>query len=289
MSKDEIVSGNRPRSSLHGRVNQLQSPAFAPLPRTAAANTARGWGEVPSGILAQRSRRNPLTSFLLPRESDSSRIAPAGKRDLHSFTGLQKLARTPTSRTHSLSNVGRQNAGGEEGIQRDLRWTSTNNKQGPPSSEFHSGGWGAQAPPAHQPPPGREPSGGEDSPSPPPIASGCNAFPSTPIPPSATIDTAPPQHSDTNSSTTDPRYATYAQAVTRNLTGAATTEADGWATVRRPQSAGRPPTHGRPVDLRQEGRCFQCLARGRVARSCREPIKCRVCRQGGHRQASCPL
>ena len=42
------------------------------------------------------------------------------------------------------------------------------------------------------------------------------------------------------------------------------------------------------MDPRQEGRCFCCLARGHVARSCREPVKCRVCRQGGHRQASCP-
>ena len=49
-----------------------------------------------------------------------------------------------------------------------------------------------------------------------------------------------------------------------------------------------PPPLRRPVDPRQEGRCFRCLARGHVARPCREPVKCRVCRQGGHRQASCP-
>ena len=98
-----------------------------------------------------------------------------------------------------------------------------------------------------------------------------------------------PQHSDTDSNTTDHRPATYAQAVTRNLIGAATTDADGWTTVRHPQSAGRPPSLRRPVNPRQEGRCFWCLARGHVACSCKEPVKCQVCRQGGHHQASCPL
>ena len=146
-------------------------------------------------------------------------------------------------------------------------------KRLPPINPRQEGNpWGARI---HRPPlqlhPGATPSHRHQSPLPPR---------STPL---------HPQHSDTDSSTTDRRYATYAQAVTRNLTGAATTEADGWTTVQRPQSAGRPPTHRRPVDLRQEGRCFRCLARGHVARSCREPIKCRVCRQGGHRQASCPF
>ena len=89
-------------------------------------------------------------------------------------------------------------------------------------------------------------------------------------------------------STTDHRPATYAQVVTRNKTGDATLDVDGWRSVRRTQNTRRPPSLRRPMDLRQEGRCYRCLARRHVARSCREPVKCRVCWQGGHRQASCP-
>ena len=46
---------------------------------------------------------------------------------------------------------------------------------------------------------------------------------------------------------------------------------------------------GQPVDPAREGRCFRCLGRGHAARECRDPITCRLCRQPGHRQASCPL
>ena len=46
---------------------------------------------------------------------------------------------------------------------------------------------------------------------------------------------------------------------------------------------------GQPVDPVREGRCFRCLGRGHAARECRDPITCRLCRQPGHRQASCPL
>ena len=56
-------------------------------------------------------------------------------------------------------------------------------------------------------------------------------------------------------------------------------------------SANSPPRHPyiRPVDPLKEGRCLRCLARGHMARDCREPIKCRLCRHGGHCQANCPL
>ena len=97
-----------------------------------------------------------------------------------------------------------------------------------------------------------------------------------------------PLHSDTDSSTIDHRPATYAQVVTRNTIGDAKSDADVWTTVRRTQNTRRPPSLKRPVDPRQEGRCYRCLARGHVARSCREPVKCRICWQGGHCQASCP-
>ena len=99
----------------------------------------------------------------------------------------------------------------------------------------------------------------------------------------------PPVHSAADPSITDRRTATYAQAVTRGCNGETEREDDGWKTVRRSRNKGRPPTHLRPMDPRQDGRCFRCLARGHAAHSCREPIKCRLCRQGGHRQASCPL
>ena len=45
----------------------------------------------------------------------------------------------------------------------------------------------------------------------------------------------------------------------------------------------------RLVDPRKEGRCFRCLARGHIARDCRDPITCRLCRRSGHHQASCPI
>ena len=55
--------------------------------------------------------------------------------------------------------------------------------------------------------------------------------------------------------------------------------------------ANTPPRHPciRPVDPLKEGRCHCCLARGHMARDCREPMKCRLCRHGRHRQANCPL
>ena len=37
-----------------------------------------------------------------------------------------------------------------------------------------------------------------------------------------------------------------------------------------------------------KGRCYRCSARGHQAQSCREPIRCRLCRQAGHRQYACP-
>ena len=37
-----------------------------------------------------------------------------------------------------------------------------------------------------------------------------------------------------------------------------------------------------------EGRCFRCLAGDHRAQTCREPIRCRLCRQAGHRQYACP-
>ena len=56
-------------------------------------------------------------------------------------------------------------------------------------------------------------------------------------------------------------------------------------------SANSPPRHPdiRPVDPLKEGRCLRCLAWGHMARDCREPMKCRLCHHGGHRQANCPL
>ena len=63
----------------------------------------------------------------------------------------------------------------------------------------------------------------------------------------------------------------------------------------RPSDADRPPvrvfeTQGRRlVDPYQEGRCLPCLRRDHMIKTCREPIKCRLCLQGGHRQFSCPL
>ena len=63
----------------------------------------------------------------------------------------------------------------------------------------------------------------------------------------------------------------------------------------RSSDVDRPPvrvyeTQGRrPVDPYQEGRCLRCLGRDHMIKTCREPVKCRLCLQGGHRQFSCPL
>ena len=63
---------------------------------------------------------------------------------------------------------------------------------------------------------------------------------------------------------------------------------EGWTTVQR-RRRDTPPQNRRPVDPRCEGRCFHCLAHDHLAYSCRAPIRCRLCRREGHRQASCPL
>ena len=55
----------------------------------------------------------------------------------------------------------------------------------------------------------------------------------------------------------------------------------------RPTAQGRP-NLGCPVDPLREGRCLRCLVRGHTAHDCRDPIRCRLCRQTGHRQTSCP-
>ena len=55
----------------------------------------------------------------------------------------------------------------------------------------------------------------------------------------------------------------------------------------RRTTQGRPKL-GRPVDPMKEGRCLRSLARGHTVRECREPIRCRLCHQIGHRQTSCP-
>ena len=49
-----------------------------------------------------------------------------------------------------------------------------------------------------------------------------------------------------------------------------------------------PEARDRCVDSIKDGHCLRCLAQGHVARDCRDPIKCHLCRQSGHRQASCP-
>ena len=74
---------------------------------------------------------------------------------------------------------------------------------------------------------------------------------------------------------------TYAQVTDQGNTG----------DTKPAMSANPPPRHPyiRPVDPVKEGRCLRCLARGNMARDCRELLKCRLCRHGGHRQANCPL
>ena len=58
--------------------------------------------------------------------------------------------------------------------------------------------------------------------------------------------------------------------------------------IRRRQSTQFLKRLDHPVDPAREGRCFRCLGRGHAARECWDPITCRLCRQPGHRQASCP-
>ena len=59
----------------------------------------------------------------------------------------------------------------------------------------------------------------------------------------------------------------------------------------RLQRVGGPNTNTgrRPVDPRYEGRCLRCLVRDHTIMTCREPMKCRLCLQGGHCPASCPM
>ena len=59
----------------------------------------------------------------------------------------------------------------------------------------------------------------------------------------------------------------------------------GWKLV---QKRRHPIPERSPVNPSMEGRCYRCLARDHQAQSCREPIRCRLCRQTGHRQYACP-
>ena len=82
---------------------------------------------------------------------------------------------------------------------------------------------------------------------------------------------------------TGPRPVTYAQAV---MCRPASTAEPISGTSTSPR---QPPNKHRLMDPLKEGRCFRCLARGHIARDCRDPITCRLCRRSGHRQASCPI
>ena len=88
------------------------------------------------------------------------------------------------------------------------------------------------------------------------------------------------------------RASTYAQVAVLDHSPAADMPPAGeWATQGRRRRVGGPNTNTgrRPVDPRLEGRCLRCMARDHTIMTCREPIKCRLCLQGGYRQASCPL
>ena len=78
------------------------------------------------------------------------------------------------------------------------------------------------------------------------------------------------------------RPLTYAEMVVQGQADPVAT-ANGGQRIRLSSEA-----QDRCVDPIKEGRCVRCLARGHFARDCRDPIKCRLCRQSGHRQVSCP-
>ena len=65
-------------------------------------------------------------------------------------------------------------------------------------------------------------------------------------------------------------------------------EEKGWMMVRRRGRKSTPQVR-RPVDPRREGQCFRCLAHDHIAQACRGSIRCWLCRQQGHRNASCSL
>ena len=81
---------------------------------------------------------------------------------------------------------------------------------------------------------------------------------------------------------------TYADIVARNVSDIRqdSDTHDGWQQVKRRR---RPSPKRRPVNPSMEGRCFRCLARDHRAQVCREPVRCRLCRQTGHRQYDCSL
>ena len=59
----------------------------------------------------------------------------------------------------------------------------------------------------------------------------------------------------------------------------------GWKLVQRRRY---PTTERSPINPSMEGRCYRCLAWDQQAQTCREPVRCRLCRQNGHRQYACP-
>ena len=79
----------------------------------------------------------------------------------------------------------------------------------------------------------------------------------------------------------------YASIVTRSRSNKMKNSATHgrWQLVKRR----RPSTPERhPINPSMEGRCCRCLARDHQARTCREPVWCRLYHQAGHRQYACP-
>ena len=81
---------------------------------------------------------------------------------------------------------------------------------------------------------------------------------------------------------------TYADIVARNegVSRQDSDTHDSWQQVKRRRC---PSPERRPANPRMEGRCYRCLARDHRAQTFREPVRCRLCRQTGHRQYACPL
>ena len=96
--------------------------------------------------------------------------------------------------------------------------------------------------------------------------------------PLARLATSPASKPDSSGS----RPMTYAAMVAPRIPRGDDTSKGG-----RPTTKGRP-NLGCPIDPLRQGRCLHCLVRGHTAHDCRDPIRCRLCRQARHRQTSCP-
>ena len=119
---------------------------------------------------------------------------------------------------------------------------------------------------------------------------GCHVGSGASRPPSASTNTRIPPIPPVSPTSPAVRTSKYAQTVMLDCPLVANMPSAGELTLQGcHHRMGGPNTGRRLVNPCQEGRCLRCLVQDHTIMTCQKPMKCRLCLQGGHRQASCPM